>query len=223
MVMSHTEYLMNYLQSKKMPVIKKKKHTYLTYHGLEEKSTYVLKHGIVKTSIILQDGREFNLSYITRPDVLSLLRDEVSKYTDQPFNVRVESQEAEFYKIDRVKFWEMVNQDEELNNYVKEYYRTKLSENIVRLQRMIMGGKHDAVCAFLYQLSDLFGKRLPNHQGVLIDFTVTNEDIAGFCGINSRSSVTRILSDLREEGIIDIKNHKFIITNMNYLLDYVSI
>lgn len=221
--MSHTEYLMNYLQSKKMPVIKKKKHTYLTYHGLEEKSTYVLKHGIVKTSIILQDGREFNLSYITRPDVLSLLRDEVSKYTDQPFNVRVESQEAEFYKIDRVKFWEMVNQDEELNNYVKEYYRTKLSENIVRLQRMIMGGKHDAVCAFLYQLSDLFGKRLPNHQGVLIDFTVTNEDIAGFCGINSRSSVTRILSDLREEGIIDIKNHKFIITNMNYLLDYVSI
>lgn len=88
---------------------------------------------------------------------------------------------------------------------------------------MIMGGKHDAVCAFLYQLSDLFGKRLPNHQGVLIDFTVTNEDIAGFCGINSRSSVTRILSDLREEGIIDIKNHKFIITNMNYLLDYVSI
>lgn len=221
--MSHTEYLMNYLQSKKMPVIKKKKHTYLTYHGLEEKSTYVLKHGIVKTSIILQDGREFNLSYITRPDVLSLLRDEVSKYTDQPFNVRVESQEAEFYKIDRVKFWEMVNQDDELNNYVKEYYRTKLSENIVRLQRMIMGGKHDAVCAFLYQLSDLFGKRLPNHQGVLIDFTVTNEDIAGFCGINSRSSVTRILSDLREEGIIDIKNHKFIITNMNYLLDYVSI
>ncbi|KRL01088.1 transcriptional regulator [Liquorilactobacillus hordei DSM 19519] len=214
---------MNYLQSKKMPVIKKKKHTYLTYHGLEEKSTYVLKHGIVKTSIILQDGREFNLSYITRPDVLSLLRDEVSKYTDQPFNVRVESQEAEFYKIDRVKFWEMVNQDDELNNYVKEYYRTKLSENIVRLQRMIMGGKHDAVCAFLYQLSDLFGKRLPNHQGVLIDFTVTNEDIAGFCGINSRSSVTRILSDLREEGIIDIKNHKFIITNMNYLLDYVSI
>lgn len=223
MVMSHTEYLMNYLQSKKMPVIKKKKHTYLTYHGLEEKSTYVLKHGIVKTSIILQDGREFNLSYITRPDVLSLLRDEVSKYTDQPFNVRVESQEAEFYKIDRVKFWEMVNQDDELNNYVKEYYRTKLSENIVRLQRMIMGGKHDAVCAFLYQLSDLFGKRLPNHQGVLIDFTVTNEDIAGFCGINSRSSVTRILSDLREEGIIDIKSHKFIITNMNYLLDYVSI
>ncbi|MDN2454447.1 Crp/Fnr family transcriptional regulator [Lactobacillus sp. UCMA15818] len=223
MVMSHTEYLMNYLQSERMPVIKKKKHTYLTYHGLEEKSTYVLKHGIVKTSIILQDGREFNLSYITRPDVLSLLRDEVSKYTDQPFNVRVESQEAEFYKIDRVKFWEMVNQDDELNNYVKEYYRTKLSENIVRLQRMIMGGKHDAVCAFLYQLNDLFGKRLPNHQGVLIDFTVTNEDIAGFCGVNSRSSVTRILTDLREEGIIDIKNHKFIITNMNYLLDYVSI
>lgn len=222
MVMNYTEYLMNMLRAANVPVIKKKKHTYLTYHGLEETSTYVLKNGIVKNSIILQDGREFNLSYITKPDVVSLLRDEVSKYTDQPFNVRIESDTAEFYKIDRVKFWEMVNADDQLSNYVKAYYRTKLSENIVRLQRMIMGGKHSAVCAFLFQLSELFGKRLSNHRGTLIDFEITNADIAGFCGINSRSSVTRIITDLRNEGIIEIENHKFIIINLNYLLDYVS-
>ena len=99
-------YLVNFLEAHNAPVIKKKKHMYLAYHGLEESYTYVLKEGVVKTSIILKDGREFNLAYITPIDIISLLRDEVSNYTSAPFNVRVESEEASFYRIQRIKFWE---------------------------------------------------------------------------------------------------------------------
>ena len=74
MVMNRTEYLLNRMEAAHAPVITKKRHTYLTYHGLAETNTYILKRGIVKNSIILQDGREFNLSYIAKPDVVSLLR-----------------------------------------------------------------------------------------------------------------------------------------------------
>lgn len=66
---------------------------------------------MVKTSIILRDGREFNISYLKAPDIISLLRDEVSQYTSAPFNVRIESETAVFYKIPRVTFWEYVNED----------------------------------------------------------------------------------------------------------------
>lgn len=223
MVLNHIEYLLNSLERHNTPVVRKKRHTYLTYHGFEESSTYILKNGVVKNSIILQDGREFNISYIAKPDVVSLLRDEVSKYTDQPFNVRVESELAEFYKINRVDFWQLVNGDDILQTYVKEYYRNKLSQNIVHLQRFMMNGKIGSICAFLYELTQLFGKRLPNHQGTLIDFLITNDDIAGFCGINSQSSVNRILSTLREDGIIDLQNHHIVIKNMDYLLDNIAI
>lgn len=89
MVLTDIEYLLSYLEAHHVPTIKKKRHTYLTYHGLAEHYTYVLKDGIIKNSIILQDGREYNLSYIAKPDVISLLRDEVSRSTDQPFNVRI--------------------------------------------------------------------------------------------------------------------------------------
>ena len=58
------EYLLNFLKEKNVATIKKKKHTYLTYYGLEQQDTYVLKDGVVKTSVILPDGREFNISYI---------------------------------------------------------------------------------------------------------------------------------------------------------------
>ena len=105
------EYLLNFLKEKNVPIIQKKRHTYLAYYGLEQQDTYVLKEGVIKTSIILHDGREFNISYINTPDIISLLKDEVSQYTSAPFNVRVESDVATFYRIPRVLFWSYVNQD----------------------------------------------------------------------------------------------------------------
>lgn len=47
-----SNYLVKFLEEKEVPTITKKRHTYLTYYGLEQQDTYVLKEGIVKTSII---------------------------------------------------------------------------------------------------------------------------------------------------------------------------
>ena len=101
--MNH-EYLLEFLEKKDIPTVHKLRHAYLTYYGLDQQNTYVLKEGVVKTSIILRDGREFNISYLKAPDIISLLRDEVSQYTSAPFNVRIESETAVFYKIPRVTF-----------------------------------------------------------------------------------------------------------------------
>lgn len=145
-----SNYLVKFLEEKEVPTITKKRHTYLTYYGLEQQDTYVLKEGIVKTSIILRDGREFNISYIKGPDIISLLKDEVSQYTSAPFNVRIESETATFYRIPRVLFWDFVNQDPELKEYVNSYYRTKLTEAIFRQQLMTMNGKKwSSVCFYL--------------------------------------------------------------------------
>lgn len=214
------EYFLNFLEEKNMPIISKKRHTYLTYYGLEQQDTYVLKEGVIKTSIILRDGREFNISYIKAPDIISLLKDEVSQYTSAPFNVRIESDTASFYRIPRVLFWDYVNQDKKLQDYINSYYREKLSEAIFRQQIMTMNGKNGAVCAFIYQLIPLFGRKVK--KGILIDFQITNDDIAGFCGISTRNSVNRILRGLREENIITIVYQKILILDVEYLKQYVQ-
>ena len=215
-----SNYLIKFLEEKEVPTITKKRHTYLTYYGLEQQDTYVLKEGVIKTSIILRDGREFNISYIKGPDIISLLKDEVSQYTSAPFIVRIESEIATFYRIPRVLFWEYVNQDPKLQDYVNLYYRNKLAEAIFRQQLMTMNGKNGAVCAFIYQLIPLFGREVNN--GILIDFQVTNDDIAGFCGISTRSSVSRILCELKKEGVIKIVNQKILILDIDYLKQYVQ-
>ena len=53
------DYLVNFLEDKQIPVITKDYHTYLTFHGLKAASVFILKEGVIKTSVILQDGREF--------------------------------------------------------------------------------------------------------------------------------------------------------------------
>lgn len=214
------DYLLSFLEDKHIPLIEKKRHSYLSYHGLDESYVYILKDGVAKTSVILPDGREFNLSYIVSPDIVSLLKDEVSKYTSSPFNIRVESEEAHFYRLPRTTFWNYVATDELLQAYVRDYYRLKLSENIESLQTMTMNGKTGAVCALLYKLARLFGK--PHRNGTLIDFLVTNEDIAGFCGISTRNSVNRIIHHLKEEGIIEILHQKILIKDYECLQEYVA-
>ncbi|HCT7448838.1 TPA: winged helix-turn-helix domain-containing protein, partial [Enterococcus faecalis] len=69
-------------------------------------------------------------------------------------------------------------------------------------------------------LIDLFG--VQTEEGILIDFQVTNEDIAGFCGISTRNSVNRIIHDLKEEKVIDIKKQKIVIYDQSYLADYID-
>lgn len=215
-----SNYLIKFLEEKEVPTITKKRHTYLTYYGLEQQDTYVLKEGVIKTSIILRDGREFNISYIKGPDIISLLKDEVSQYTSAPFNVRIESEIATFYRIPRVLFWEYVNQDPKLQDYVNSYYRNKLAEAIFRQQLMTMNGKNGAACAFIYQLIPLFGREVNN--GILIDFQVTNDDIAGFCGISTRNSVNRILRGLREENVITMVNRKIVVLDKDYLKQFIQ-
>lgn len=154
-----SNYLIKFLEKKDVPTVTKKRHTYLTYYGLEQQDTYVLKEGVIKTSIILRDGREFNISYIKGPDIISLLKDEVSQYTSAPFNVRIESDTAVFYRIPRVLFWEYVNQDTNLQDYVNSYYRNKLSEAILRQQLMTMNGKKwSCLCFYLFVNSIIWKK-----------------------------------------------------------------
>ena len=139
---------------------------------------------------------------------------------DDVFNVRIESDVATFYRIPRVLFWDYVSQDKELQDYVNSYYREKLSEAIFRQQIMMMNGKTGAICSFLYQLIDLFGRKV--EAGTLIDFQITNDDIAGFCGISTRNSVNRILRGLREENVITMVNQKIVVLDKDYLKQFIQ-
>lgn len=213
--------LERYIESKKPIVITKEKHTYLAYNGILGSNIHILKSGIVKTSLILRDGREFNMNYINKPEIVAILRDEEDQLTPAPWNIRIESETASLYQIDRKEFWADVNSNSDLLLNVKNYYRRQLNMQTQRMQMMLMNGKTGALYAFLIRLTEQFG--VETDGGVLIDFHITNEEIAGFCGISTHTSVNRMMKELREKDIIQIKGRKIFVKKLDFLIDNVAV
>jgi len=151
--------------------------------------------------------------------MISLLKDEINKMTTASFHVRIESDTATFYRINRKLFEQYVKENEELHAYIESYYRKKMTEAIYRQQLMTMNGKNGAVCAFIYHLIPLFGRQVK--KGVFIDLQITNDDIANFCGVSTRNSVNRILRGLREENVITMVYHKILILDVDYLKKFI--
>lgn len=122
---------------------------------MNEENIYILKDGVVKVSVFMLDGREFNITYLKGFDVISMLKDAVNKSDFSSLLIRVESDEASFYRIPKELFMGFVKENPKLREYVNSYYRKKLSETISRQELMAMNGKNGAVCAFLwFQYSD---------------------------------------------------------------------
>ncbi len=214
------EYLLRLLEEKEVNVVTQRRHSYVMYQGIESDYVYILKEGVAKISNIMRDGREFNIAYVTEPDFVSLLEEKQENGISALFNVRVESEEAIFYRVQRQEFWKWVRSDLTLFRIVDDFYQRRLAMNLELLQKMTINGKKGAVCACINSLINEFGIKKRN--GILIDFPVTNEDIAGFCGISTRNSVNRIIRDLKMEEIIDIIDNRIMVYNSEYFEDYIS-
>lgn len=214
------EYLLRLLEEKEVNVVTQRRHSYVMYQGIESDYVYILKEGVAKISNIMRDGREFNIAYVTEPDFVSLLEEKQENGISALFNVRVESEEAIFYRVQRQEFWKWVRSDLTLFRIVDDFYQRRLAMNLELLQKMTINGKKGAVCACINSLINEFGIKKRNR--ILIDFPVTNEDIAGFCGISTRNSVNRIIRDLKTEEIIDIIDNRIMVYNSEYFEDYIS-
>lgn len=175
----------------------------------------------MKVSVLMRDGREFNIAYLKGFDILSMFKDAVVDCKFSSLMIRVESDEASFYCVSKELFNQLLNEHTELVEYVNTYYRKKLSETISRQELMTMNGKNGAVCAFIYYLVTMFGKEA--RDGILIDLKITNDDIAGFCGISTRHSVNRILRGLREENVIRTLYNKIMVLDVEYLKQFVDV
>lgn len=215
------EYFLDFFSKNDIPIIHIRRHMFLTIDDKNDENIYILNNGIVKISTLIHDGREFNITYLTGFDIISIFKDAISEYSFSSLLVRIESDEASFYRIPKEKFIEYVTKDPELQEYVTSYYRKTLRETVSRQQLMTMNGKNGAVCAFLNYAITLFGKKV--RDGILIDHKITNDDIAGFCGISTRNSVNRILRNLREEHVIRTLYNKILVLDVDYLKQHIDI
>ncbi|EPY2277240.1 Crp/Fnr family transcriptional regulator [Clostridium sporogenes] len=116
--------------------------------------------------------------------------------------------------------------DEFLNTNPRAY--RFFIHSLTRKYRISVSQMHDIlfttskekICNTLYRLSVQSGVETP--EGIIIDIKLTHQELANLVG-SSRITITKIINELKNEGIIESsKDKKFIIKNLDKLKKYLE-
>lgn len=117
----------------------------------------ILIQGTIITSLTGTNGSIFNLLYINKPGIVSLLMGEDEKLVGQLFDIRIDSTKAIFYKLIELNFGNWLINDSLLHKYVNNYYGRTINENNHRLMQYVSQNKSGQVYSFLYHCTQLLG------------------------------------------------------------------
>lgn len=101
-------------------------------------------------------------------------------------------------------------------------FRT-MAERLLLAQRTLrdvaLYGKFGALAATLVRLCEDYG--VQDEDGIVIKLRLTHEDLGSFFGA-TRESVTRMINQLRRQGVIDKKGSYFIVHDIDALRSYLE-
>lgn len=193
-------------------IIKFKKGTFLFREGQEAKEMYILLSGKVQISKMNAEGKELNLRLCRVKDIIG----ELTLFTIDPrylFNARVlEDGEAAAINIENLE--QALFNDSKLAYQFLKWMNDHIRRTITKFRDLVLHGKKGALYSTLIRLSNSYG--IHKEGGIHISVPITNQDLANYCG-TARESVSRMLGELRDEGIISINRKKIIIYDLDFI------
>ena len=95
----------------------------------------------------------------------------------------------------------------------------KLLEAHYRIRNMGFTDVSARTVSILKKLSENFGKE--TEEGIVINFTLSRQDLASIVG-TTRETVSRVISSLKNQGIIEIKEKRIIIKDMDEMEEFIN-
>jgi CRP-like cAMP-binding protein len=209
---SSLSYEFNELLKSSDRIIEVTKGTYLFQEGEPAKEMYIILNGKIQISKMNAEGRELSLRLCQSNDIVG----ELTLFTIDPkylFNAKViENGKVAVINIDALEqvFFKNSQLAFEFLRWMNDHFR----KTITKFRDLVLNGKKGALFSTLIRLCNSYGVTHP--RGILIDIPLTNQDLANFCG-TARESVSRMLSELKENGIISIKRKKIYVHDIAYL------
>lgn len=190
---------------------------YLFREGDPIKGIFLLKSGKVQISKVTPEGRELTLKICGTDQMVG----EITVFSG-PSHYRLDAkaiEDTECIKIAIEDLEEALQRDQELAIAFMRWTGIDQQKTQTKFRDLLLHGKKGALYSTLIRLSNSYGESHP--EGVLIDVVLTNQELANFCGM-TREVVNRMLSDLKRDGIISMKDGKLIIHQIPRLKDEIN-
>ncbi|MBS4219557.1 Crp/Fnr family transcriptional regulator [Bacillus sp. FJAT-49711] len=192
--------------------IELKKDAYLFQEGDPADGIYYIRSGRIRIGKVTPDGREIAFQIYSEGDFIY----EISLYSD-PASYTVHARAIEdsvCAKIKKDDLEESLLLKPSLNVEFMKMMSLHHKKMQSKFRDLILHGKKGALYSTLIRLTNSYGVEQEN--GFLIDLSLTNQELANFCGM-SREVVNRMLSSLKKDGKLSMKDGKLIIHDLNYL------
>ncbi len=190
---------------------------YLFQEGMIAEELYIIISGKIQISKITADGRELSLRICGANDICG----ELTLFTNDPryllsakvleggevAAIKKEVIESEFFQNSKLAF--------EFMKWMSDHFRRTQT----KFRDLVLNGKRGALFSTLIRMTNSYG--VQKGDAILIDLPLTNQELANFCG-TSRESTNRILSELKRDQIISVKQGKITVLNLQYLKDEIG-
>ncbi|WP_461201061.1 Crp/Fnr family transcriptional regulator [Anoxybacillus sp. TBDG-1] len=189
---------------------------YIFREGETTNELYIVCKGKVQLSKTTEEGRELSLRICERGDMFGEI---VPFQLTCTCTVSAKMMEAGTLAVmNKLQLEEKLLEDHTFALQFMQWLNVQLQRMQTKIRDLILHGKKGALYSTLIRLANSYG--VETGDGILIDFPITNQELANFCG-SAREVVSRLLKELKELGIISVDKGKMTIHDLQFLKDEI--
>ena len=183
-----------------------KKNQVVYYEGDSANGLYLLLSGKVKTIKLAEDGRELMTGIYTSDHYLGVQ----SLLSGTPYSDTATAlEDSALCLIPKEQFDEMLNQYPDV---AREFIRLLAADIREKEEQLLQLAYHSV----RKRMSEAIVKLYKSHSGDNESFKISREDLAAMAGM-ATETVSRTLSDFKDEGLIDKKGSSIAVLNLQKL------
>ncbi|UII54273.1 Crp/Fnr family transcriptional regulator [Cytobacillus spongiae] len=193
-------------------IIEIHKGQYLFQEGQEAKELYIVLSGKIQVSKMNAEGNELYLRLCQVNDIVG----ELTLFTENPsyiFNAKA-IENCQVAVINICDLEATLFQNSAVSFQFLVWMNDHMRKTMTKFRDLVLNGKKGALYSTIIRLCNSYGVK--REDGIFITVPLTNQDLANFCG-TARESISRMLTVLKNEGIISMDRKHLIIHNLAYL------
>ncbi|MDH5533971.1 MAG: fumarate/nitrate reduction transcriptional regulator Fnr [Betaproteobacteria bacterium] len=192
-----------------------KRGDYLYRAGATLRSLFAIRTGFMKSSVLHEDGREQVAGFHMMGDLLGL--DAISTGQHMCDTLALEDSE-----VCEIPFAVLEELSREIPSLQQHFHRIMSREIVRDYGVMLLLGSmraEERLAAFLLNLSQRFAAR--GYSSLEFNLRMTREEIGSFLGLKLET-ISRVLSHFQNEGLVEVRNKRIRIANIDALRTLVS-
>jgi global nitrogen regulator NtcA len=179
------------------------------FPGDPAERVYFLSKGAVKLSRVYEAGEEITVALLRENSVFGVLSLITGNRSDRFYHA-VAFTNVELFSAPIEKFEQSLKENTELSWLMLKGLSSRILQTEMMIETLAHRDMGSRLVSFLLILCRDFG--IPGTNGITIDLKLSHQAIAEAIG-STRVTVTRLLGDLRTQGMIDIHKKKITVYN----------